>query len=465
MNPNVRILLVEDVDTDAELTEREVRKSIPAYTMRRVETREAFLAALANDPPDIIISDYLLPTFDGMTALKLAREHAPLTPVIIVTGAINEDTAVECMKSGAVDYVIKEHLKRLGPAILSGLEQKQQRIARMKAEDDLRKSEERYRRFFDNDLSAVYLSTPAGDLLACNPAMVRIMGYGSAEELLQTRSDRLYRSIGERDVFLAELRTKRILQNRETELVRKDGSVISVIENVVGIFEDGRLVEFMGYMFDITERKAAEEKLRTSLREKEALLREVHHRVKNNLQVISSLLHMQSTYAADDATRSALKESEDRVRAMGLVHGILYQTNNFGAIDFGAYVRSMLTVLLQSFGRQEISTSVDSGSIELPMDMAVPCGLILNELVTNSLKHAFPDDRKGTLEIVLRRCDDKMIELSVRDDGVGFPAEKDFQTAQSMGLLIVQSLAQQLGGTLSMESGTGTKFVVRFPPE
>jgi PAS domain S-box-containing protein len=584
MNDPVRILLAEDSLADAELSTYEIRKVLPSSIMRRVDGREEFLAALSEFEPDIIISDYRMPSFDGMTALKLARSHAPMTPVIMVTGAINEDTAVECMKSGAADYVIKEHLKRLGQAVVGALEQRDLRRARLKAETDLLKSEERYRRFFEDDLSGIYLSTPRGELLACNAAFVRIMGYTDAEELKRTNAVRMYDDAGQRKEFLDLLATRGRIINYECELIRRDGSRINVLENVVGVFEEGQLVEFRGYLFDvteqkkmdaairllahttesideiititgmdncftfvndaflrvygytreevigkpvnilwsprnppplsdeilttsregpwrgeilnctkdgrefplslrtsqvrdelgnvlglvgvaedITERKRADENLRSNLREKEALLREVHHRVKNNLQVISSLLHMQVARSNDESIRMALLASEHRIRSMALVHETLYQTNNFAAIDFGKHIHDLLHILTHSFGRPAIRTDIVTEQAELPIDSAVPCGLIVNELVTNALKHAFRDGREGTLAIALRRYGDTMLELSVEDDGTGFPADTDFRTMKSMGMSIINSLVEQIGGTISMDSSHGTKFVVRFP--
>ena len=149
MGETMNVLIVEDLPTDAELTEREIRKALPSCEFRRVETREDYLAALDKYHPALIVSDFKLPHFDGLTALRLALDRCPDVPFIMVTGSMNEDTAVECMKAGAWDYVIKEHVKRLGPAVESALERQRVRMERKRAEDELRESEARFRDMFE----------------------------------------------------------------------------------------------------------------------------------------------------------------------------------------------------------------------------------------------------------------------------------------------------------------------------
>jgi len=149
METTYRVLIVEDVPTDAELNERAIQQVLNPCIFQRVETEEAFLKALDEFKPDIIISDYSMPSFDGMTALKLTLERTPVTPFIVVTGSMNEDTAVECMKAGATNYVIKQHLKRLGPAVLHAMEEKKIRMERLKAEEEIRKRVKELEEFYD----------------------------------------------------------------------------------------------------------------------------------------------------------------------------------------------------------------------------------------------------------------------------------------------------------------------------
>ena len=184
----MRVLMVEDYSADAELIQREVRKVLPACEFLRVDTRDGFLAALQGFSPDMILSDYRLPSFDGMSALKLALAHAPEIPFIMITGSMNEDTAVECMKNGAWDYVIKDHLKRLGPAVVSALDQKDLRRERALTQAALRESEERYRSILELSPASILVAVK-GRIVFANPASVRLLQAGSVKELIGMRLD------------------------------------------------------------------------------------------------------------------------------------------------------------------------------------------------------------------------------------------------------------------------------------
>jgi len=214
---------------------------------------------------------------------------------------------------------------------------------------------------------------------------------------------------------------------------------------------------------DITARKIADEAIRASLREKEVLLKEIHHRVKNNLQVVSSLLGLQSRTMEDVATRRKFQESQNRVHSMALVHESLYQSENLSEIDFPAYIDQLASHLFRSYGvdsqRVQIAASIDH--LRLTMDTAIPCGLIINELVSNSLKYAFPNGRTGNISIQMRQGDCQ-IRLEVADDGVGLPEGVSFSSTKSLGLRLVRTLADQLGATLEMKSDGGTRIVLTF---
>ena len=195
MDNVVRILIVEDLPSDADLAKREITSTLSLCVFEVVETEKDYLAALERFQPDLIISDYKMPHFDGLTALKLAQQYAPVVPFIILTGSMNEETAVECMKAGATDYVIKEHIKRLGLAVVSALEQKRLHLEKERAEAEeraaqnaLRESEERYRSFFDNSIDAVLLTSPDGSILKANAEACRIFGH-TEEELLSSREN------------------------------------------------------------------------------------------------------------------------------------------------------------------------------------------------------------------------------------------------------------------------------------
>jgi two-component system, sensor histidine kinase PdtaS len=214
---------------------------------------------------------------------------------------------------------------------------------------------------------------------------------------------------------------------------------------------------------DVTERHRAEQQLRSSLREKEALLREVHHRVKNNLQIISSLLHMQAAESSDPQIQTVFQESQTRVRSMALVHERLYQSGDFSGINFRDYIPAVGKDLLFSYGRTDIALSIDAEDIHLAIDSAIPCGLIINELISNCLKHAFPHGRRGTITMELHTLGEDKVRFVVRDDGVGFPPDKNLADIRSMGIALVQGLTQQLDGTIELQRMNGTAFTLEFP--
>jgi len=218
-----------------------------------------------------------------------------------------------------------------------------------------------------------------------------------------------------------------------------------------------------GVAFDITETKRAEEVVKHSLREKELLLKEIHHRVKNNLQITSSLLRLQAGKIADAGVRQLLRESQDRIRSMALVHDMLYRSQDLARVDFPGYVRTLLIQLFRSYnvgGR--IRSAVELEPIVFGVDLAVPCGLIINELVANALKHAFPGNRQGELRVSMTTAPDSYT-LSVRDDGVGFPPQVDYLRTETLGLQLVRMLTEQIGGHLRLDTSSGTEFVIRFP--
>jgi PAS domain S-box-containing protein len=227
--------------------------------------------------------------------------------------------------------------------------------------------------------------------------------------------------------------------------------------------ESGRPVLLQGVAFDITEGKRAEEVVKNSLREKELLLKEIHHRVKNNLQITSSLLRLQAGKIVDPGAKQLLRESQDRIRSMALVHEMLYRAQDLARVDFAAYVRTLVVELLRSYNAsRRIRPVVELEQVVLGVDMAVPCGLVINELVANALKHAFPGDRKGHVYVRMTSSADRY-RLSVRDDGVGLPPDVDFVRTGTLGLQLVRMLTEQIGGDIAVDRRAGTEFVVEFP--
>ena len=214
------------------------------------------------------------------------------------------------------------------------------------------------------------------------------------------------------------------------------------------------------------ELSQANDKLQTSLQEKVVLLKEIHHRVKNNLQVISSLLSLQSRDIADERDLDLFINSQNRVKTMALIHERLYQSDDLAKVDFADYIPALADNLFNTYktSAQEIDLKVHVGDLMLDLDQAIPCGLMLNELISNSLKYAFPDERSGEIRVQLGPTQDGHVELVVGDNGIGLPPDLDFRTTKSLGLQLINILARQLRGSVDLRPGqAGTEFCVRFP--
>lgn len=216
---------------------------------------------------------------------------------------------------------------------------------------------------------------------------------------------------------------------------------------------------------EVQERKRAEEEIKLSLKEKEVLLKEIHHRVKNNLQIITSLLNLQSAQIKEPETLAMFRESQARVRSMALIHEKLYQSKDLARIDFSGYVRELMVYLFRSYtvSPDQIQTEFEMGEIYLGIDTAIPCGLIISELVTNSMKYAFPNGRRGKLAIALHPHDDGNLVLRIADNGVGFPDDFDWRESDSLGLQLVSTLTSQLHGKMEVSGRDGACFTLTFP--
>ncbi len=252
--------------------------------------------------------------------------------------------------------------------------------------------------------------------------------------------------------------------------VKLGGQVIGVMEffsHEIRPFDEEllRIMATIGSQIgQFIERTRADEQVRSSLREKEVLLKEIHHRVKNNMQVISSLLSLQSDHIKDPALGRLLSDSQDRIRSMALVHETLYGSTNLSSIDLRAYIESLTAHLVQSYAvKGRVRLERDTQRVLLGIDAAVPCGLLLNELISNALKHAFPGERSGMVTVKLERVEDDQLRLVVSDNGIGLPADVEPSKSHSLGLRLVSALAEQLGGRLELSREGGTTFTVLFP--
>jgi PAS domain S-box-containing protein len=337
-----------------------------------------------------------------------------------------------------------------------------------KALEQERLAEAKYRGIFENSTEGIYQSSPEGKFISCNPATAAILGYDTPEDVIENITDigrQLYVNPQRRRDLYELMQNGSDVKNFEVEFYRKDGSKLWVLLSTRPFSNEKHEILYVdGIIQDITERKMAEEQLRGSLKEKETLLKEIHHRVKNNLQVISSMLHLQSARVTDKVILMALKESQSRVDTMALIHEKLYQSKDLTVIPMSGYIGDLITNLYISFGinDEEIRAVIKVADVNLNVSTAIPCGLIINELVTNCLKHAFRGGRKGEIVLSLLPQGEGKYELIVSDNGIGFPEKADFRNTETLGLKLVISLISQLDGTIELNRTGGSTFTIRF---
>ncbi|MBP3954858.1 PAS domain S-box protein [Gemmata sp. G18] len=640
MTTPLRLLILEDNPADFELVLHTLRLAGYDPIADRVETEQDYRDHL--DPtPEIILADFSLPEFDSLRALEIMQERKLDIPFIIVSGTIGEDRAVQVMQRGATDYIIKDRLARLGPAVNRAL-------AGWRLKEEKRAAEQmavRLAAIVETSGEAIVAKTLDGVITSWNPAAEKLYGYPAQEIIGRNVSvlfpDRRRQSDPPEDLRdnALRLRAGEHITDFETVRVRKDGCRIEVRQSISPIregngpvtgastiahditqrkrserflwaeqavtdiltgatgleesgsrvlqtiaeclrwevailwtvdrkadvlnrlhiwhstwaeprfiealsrktvlepgagvagrtWETGRPVWEAGIRFDgppaghpaVTfdglrggfglpmrqgadtvgviefyspelrepdapllatldkiasqisqfcerrrtegELRASEERTRSSLREKEVLLKEIHHRVKNNLQIVSALLDLQSRQTTDAAAVEMFRESRGRVRSMALIHERLYRAQDLARVDFAEYTRQLASDLFRTYkvtGAVRLELDVDIPS--LTIDIAIPCGLVLNELISNCLKHAFTSTAAGCIRVSLRR-DGGANVLTVADDGTGFPAGTDFRNATSFGLQLVNTLVDQLDGESAMTADRGTTFTVRFP--
>jgi len=449
-----KILIIEDNPDDFFLIQELLE--IPEYffDFTHAETLQNGLQLLDERNFDIILLDLGLTDSVGFSTFTKTYTHAKDVPIIILTGLHDSKMGIRAVREGAQDYLVKGQVDSnlMSRSIEYAIERK--RLFK-----SIKEREERLEIITNNMHDIVGQVDVNGNFTYISPSVEKILGY------------RPEHFIGKPFFELKKL--KNVILNpkftlspkkSEFEVKTRDGTLVwleCVSNPLFDVYNQP-----MGGVFsarDITERKNSDKKIQESLEEKKMLLKEIHHRVKNNLMIISSLLNLQSQYLKDKKSIDIFKESQNRARSMALIHERLYQSTDLKKIDFGDYIRTLSSELFQTFVSDPglINLKINVEDIFLDINTAVPLGLIVNELITNSFKHAFQDGKCGNITIDFH-SKNKQYVLTVADDGISFPKDLDFKNTDSLGLQLVNSLTDQIDGKIQLDKSSGTKFKVKF---
>ena len=509
-----RILIVDDIEDNRYYLR--VLLEGNGFEIEQAANGVEALSMVQADMPDMIVSDILMPEMDGFTFCRILKENEQLKqiPFIFYTAtytdirdeklalSIGADaflvkpmepdefirqirTTFENIRSKKFDsqqkpcmpseIVLKEYnealIRKLEHKMLM-LEQANKKLeaemsARQQVEKNLCDSEERYHALFENSVAGVLLTQPNGNILAANPTACLIFGR-SEEEICRVGRSGV--------VDLADPRLQKALEERqlrgrfsgELTCLRKDGTRFPCeVSSAIFIDNEGTQMTSM-IIRDITERRRAEDDLLLSIQERDVLLKEIHHRVKNNMQIISSLIRLQ--FSDDRMLLNPAKistvalELQNRIESIALVHELLYQSKSLSKIDFNQYVKHIVASLLLVYNIKSEQVKIIIEVADKPVDItaAIPMGLIVNELLTNAIKYAFPSEKSGEIKILMSIDDDNTYCLTICDNGIGLPADFNIEKADSFGLHLVFMLVQQLNGTMKIHNNEGSVFTIQF---
>jgi len=450
-----QLLLVEDDSATAELVRRTLERA--GFAVEIAPSVRAGMEALnANGSKDYLamLLDYKLPDGEPWELANAAKARVPEIPVIVVTGESNESVAIEAVRWGVTDYVKKTSgfWDELPPVL--------ERVATLtRIKGHLNESNALMRTIVEHTSDLVAVSNGNGNLVYLSPVCFALLGREPKELIGQPWAD--FVAPEDRDAVLSMLdgpgenSTKAVT----VRCCRKDGS-FAWVELRVARLETSTWAQPMIVLtlHDVTAHREHEQQTQSTLREKEVLLREVYHRVKNNLQVIQSLLKMRARTLPEGEMRDLMTDTIQRVHAMALVHERLYQMDDLAHVSLSSYLLDLFDGALSSSSLQpgQIHIGLDAEEILLDLDGAIPFGLLLNELLSNSLKHGFPGGRTGTVDVSIHRISGA-VQMVVKDDGIGLPEHFNAAACTSMGMKLAGSLAHQLGGSLVFSADNGCR--------
>ncbi|MBV9575973.1 MAG: response regulator [Gammaproteobacteria bacterium] len=465
----VKILHLEDNPDDASLIEMTLKRTQLSYDILWVDSKEKFEEAILKQTFDIILSDYAIPNYDGLTALHYIKKQGLETPYILLSGKIGEEKTIEIFQAGATDFISKDNLHRLAPAITRTFNEITEKKKRELAEKKLKQSEILFRQFTENIPQVFWQATPTLDkIIYVSPAYEKIWGK-KITDLYENPYAWIDSIVEDEQAKVKEIFNEMVNQNKlnievEFKIVHPDGQLRVILNRVTLLKDNQTTIGIIGIATDITDSVQNRKKLEASLAEKEVMLKEIHHRVKNNLQVVSSLLNLQAKSIEDTSSKKIFLESSNRIKSMALIHEMLYRSDNLAQIEMQKYLKILGSYLLKIY---RIDTSlvkliIKSDSIALSIEEAIPCGLIINELISNAFKHAFPKGCHGEVNVLMEKQDNHVL-LQVSDNGVGYSKTHDFHNSNTLGVQLIHALTIQLGGEIKLNNMQGTTFTLTYP--
>jgi two-component sensor histidine kinase/PAS domain-containing protein len=498
-NSLIRVLLIGNNVICVNLIVEMLNDQQENFELIKAKTLTKSLTNYSEDEFDIIILELQLPDIEVLEEFSKLYEKYSDTPIITLTTSFDEQMGLQTVEYGAEDYLIQGEFndKILIRSIKNAITRnKVKKDFATDLSQDINKSTPDFKskyvnvklvKEYEQGLSeiidflpdATFVIDELGRVIAWNRAIEEMTGVRAEEMLGKGNYTYAIPFFGKRKPILIDLVLKydEEVGNDYDFIRREENALYAEVEvflkgnhhilsikavplydnkyNITGAIESIR---------DITAPKIAQEEITKTLEEKNILLKEIHHRVKNNLQIISSLLSLQEHYVKEDLTAlNVLKESRNRVLSMAMVHEMLYQSNDIRYINFAYYIEKLATNLFQSYKEENAPIpKINVDPICLNIETSIPLGLIISELISNSLKYAFPDDRTGEISVNLHSLDEEY-ELIISDDGVGFPENLDFRNVEStLGLKLINSLIDQLDGTIELDRSHGTKFTIKF---
>jgi PAS domain S-box-containing protein len=450
------ILFIGDCRDECSLSEILLSREFEDMTLTGIHDATAFARAIKKGGFHIALIDVVLSWSDVHDVVQTLRDIYPLCPIVMFHDPADADTAINAARQGVNDFIPKtvSGFLQVPAVIRKVIEQSRSKASALQISDAF-------------PLPAISLNA-SGIVLNSNRSAAQVLGYDSAASLKGVSLPKLFTQKRDRENLLQWIEQQDSATCRSFQVQRPDGSTRWI--SLAGISREeqqGKSQDFQGILLDTTGEKDAETELRDALQKKDTLIKEIFHRVKNNFQMVSSLLNLQADHTKDPEMIELMKKCRNRIQSMALIHEKLLQSEENTEISFPNYVQDMVSHLFTSYGvgPESISYHAEIDEIPLGLESIIPLSLIINELVTNSLKHAFPNGKKGEIYINLEPCNSGKLRLSVKDNGIGLPPEINIRNSHTLGLQLVALLAEQLDGHIGISRDGGTELSVTLPVE